>query len=904
VSVEPGTRLGPYEITAKLGEGGMGEVYRATDTKLRREVAIKVLPPEFTEDRERLSRFQREAQLLAQLHHPNIASIFGLEESGGVRALVLELVEGPTLAERLESGEVTLAESLAIALDIARALEEAHDKGIVHRDLKPQNIKASAEGRVKVLDFGLAKALDPVGSASTPGAGAELAQSPTLTLGGTQMGVILGTAAYMAPEQAKGAAVDKRADIWAFGVVLYEMLAGRLLFGGDSVPEILAGVLKNEIDFGALPAATPPAIRRLLRRCLERNPKNRLHDIADARIVLEEVASGRADEASALAEPPAVAAPPRSSISRIAPWLAGFALGAMAITIVDRTLLRPATVAPPTLTSLTYSGKDVAPAASPDGKTIAFTSTRDGRSRIWLKQLATGEEVALTSGPSDASPTFSPDGNSLLFLRGAAPPFALYRVSSVGGEPRRIADGVASFAAWSPDGRRIALTRSSTVSGLPDILVTLAADGSEERELARTTDVNLYLLRWAPDGRSISVWAQLRTNFAAQQSILEFDASTGARRTIYQPGGGVVLNGWAWTGPDAILVAEAITQSGRGGSRLLRVDRRTGRAVPLVSIRQPSTALDVVRSGSVVMDQVATTQNLAGLSIVSESSASGSGGEPWRWLTRGANVDRQPSFSPDGRRVVFNSDRSGNLDLWELELASGAVRPLTISAADDWDPAYTPDGKHLLWSSNRSGNYEIWMAASDGSGAHQLTADGVDAENPTATPDGQTIVYISANPAHIGVWKIHADGTGAERVVAGTATVTDLSPDGRWVSFVDLDRNRLCVVALADGARIADLELPTNVFSILQVGRSRWIPGTSILVWLETDPRTSSTRLFAQEIVPGRDTTSTRRILVEGTADETPESFTLSPDGRTLLLSVAQPRSELLLVEGLPGVTR
>jgi dipeptidyl aminopeptidase/acylaminoacyl peptidase len=196
------------------------------------------------------------------------------------------------------------------------------------------------------------------------------------------------------------------------------------------------------------------------------------------------------------------------------------------------------------------------------------------------------------------------------------------------------------------------------------------------------------------------------------------------------------------------------------------------------------------------------------------------------------------------------------------------------------------------------------MAASDGSGARQLTKDGVDAENPTATPDGKTIVYISANPAHNGAWRIRADGTGAEQVVAGTMTITDLSPDGRWISFVDLDRNRLCVVALADGARIADIELPTNVFTILQVGRSRWIPGTSTLVWLETDPRNSSARLFAQEIVPGRDTTSTRRSLVAGTADETPESFAISPDGRTLLLSVAQPRSELLLVEGLPGVTR
>ena len=286
MSLAPGIRLGPYEITAKLGEGGMGEVYRATDTKLRRDVAIKVLPSAFTEDKERLARFEREAQLLAQLHHPNIASIFGLEESSGVRALVMELVEGPTLAERLENGPLPLDESLSVARQIAEALEEAHEKGIVHRDLKPQNIKASREGKVKVLDFGLAKALDPMSSSSA--SASQLAQSPTLTFGATQMGVILGTAAYMSPEQAKGLAVDKRADIWAFGVVLFEMLTGRRLFAGDSVTETLAAVLTREIDWKALPATTPPALRRLLERCLDRDVKQRLRDIGEARVTLEE----------------------------------------------------------------------------------------------------------------------------------------------------------------------------------------------------------------------------------------------------------------------------------------------------------------------------------------------------------------------------------------------------------------------------------------------------------------------------------------------------------------------------------------------------------------------------------------------------------------------------------------
>ena len=347
-----GTRLGPYEITGKLGAGGMGEVYRATDTKLKREVAIKVLPEAFTQDREHLARFEREAQLLAQLHHPNIASIFGLEESAPstgsgqapsassgqavVRALVMELVEGPTLAERLESGPLPLDESLSIARQIAEALEEAHEKGIVHRDLKPANVKLTTDGRVKVLDFGLAKALDPGGaSASSPSL---LSNSPTLAQGATQMGMILGTAAYMAPEQAAGAAVDRRADIWSFGVVLYEMLAGRRLFEGETVSHVLAGVLKDTPDFSALPAGTPKRITNLLRRCLRKKARERLQAIGDARVVIEEVLAdphrSDPDERDAAGSATAAAAASAASLaaaraSRLA-WAvaaAGFAAG-------------------------------------------------------------------------------------------------------------------------------------------------------------------------------------------------------------------------------------------------------------------------------------------------------------------------------------------------------------------------------------------------------------------------------------------------------------------------------------------------------------------------------------------------------------------------------------------------
>ena len=908
MGLSSGSRLGSYEITAPLGEGGMGVVYRATDSKLKREVAIKVLPEAFAADAERLARFEREAQLLAQLQHPNIASIYGLEESNGVRALVMELVEGEDLAERLKRGPLPIDEALSVARQIAEALEAAHERGIVHRDLKPANVKVTPDGKVKVLDFGLAKAMDPPpGSASA----ADLARSPTLmnsptmtAVRGTQVGVILGTAAYMSPEQARAGAVDKRADIWALGVVLHEMLTGRSLFAADTVSDTLAGVLKNEIDFAALPAGIPAALRHLLRRCLERSLRNRLHDVADARIVFDDLLAGRVEPG----EEPAGKADAAAQRSRSwpSPWAvlgAGFVLGVLGATLLGHTVFAPAPVEPPTLVSLTYSGKDTGPSASPDGKTIAFTSSRDGRSRIWLKQLATGEEVALTAGPSDSTPRFSPDGSTLIFLRGSAAPYGLFRVPTVGGEPRRIADGLASEPSWAPDGRRIAITRASVPSGVPDTLLTVSADGDDERKVTLLTDAVLLDVRWSPDGLSIGALTNLRTNFAAQQSIVAFDAASGKRQLLYQPAPGTLFGGWAWTGAGDLVVSEATTQSGRGGSRLRLVPRNGAPPETLLSLQKPPGRLDVAGPGRVVIEQRSPIQNFAEWPL-DPNGATGASGTPPRWWTRGASVDRQPVFSPDGTRLAFNSDRGGNLDIWELELSTGAVRRLTVAAGDDWDPAYTRDGQHVLWSSNRSGSFEVWIAENDGGRARRVTDDGVDAENPTATLDGAWIVYVSANPAKSGVWKIRPDGTEAQLVVAGTLAVPELSPDGLWFSYIDTGNNLLRVVALSDGSDVATIGLPPVPLGLLTLGRSRWIPGSSTLVWVDYDSESGATRLVSQEIVPGRDTNATRRTLLVGSPDSVLESFGISPDRTRLLVSVDQSRSDLLLVDGLRGVAR
>jgi len=452
-----GTRLGPYEINAKLGEGGMGEVYRATDTKLHRDVAIKLLPAAFTEDKERLQRFEREAQLLAQLNHPNIAGIHGLEESGATKALVMELVEGPTLADRLEQGSLSMEESLSIARQIAEALEEAHEKGIVHRDLKPQNIKASREGKVKVLDFGLAKAMDPLGAASGAPSGSQLAASPTLTLGATVQGVILGTAAYMSPEQAKGLPVDKRADIWAFGVVLYEMLTGARLFAADTVPETLAGVLKNEIDLSELPAEVPPAIRRLLRRCLERRPRQRLHDIADARLVIEDAISGEGRDEGG---PVSVGTGRERVAWAVAGLLAVIALGT-ALWAIRKSGEAPAT---PKFSQLTFAAQFISNARfAADGRTVVFSAAPE-RSRSELFARYSEDPQARRLGKGDLQLLSVSSTGELAVLTGTRYQGhntylgTLARMPLAEASPRQMLDDV-SDADWSPDGSELAVIR-------------------------------------------------------------------------------------------------------------------------------------------------------------------------------------------------------------------------------------------------------------------------------------------------------------------------------------------------------------------------------------------------------------------------------------------------------------
>ncbi|MGO9258276.1 MAG: protein kinase domain-containing protein [Bryobacteraceae bacterium] len=435
-----GTRLGPYEIIGPLGAGGMGEVYRAHDSRLNRDVAIKTLPAAFFDDADRLARLRREAQALAALNHPNIAAIYGIEEDRGVRALVMELVEGPTLAERIgpaggHPGRIPLEEALDIVRQMADALEAAHEKGIIHRDLKPANVKVTPEGRVKVLDFGLAKAFD-----AEPASGGDRTASPTLTLEATRAGVILGTAGYMSPEQARGKPVDKRADIWSFGVVLYEMLTGCIAFEGETVSDTLAAVLRAEIDWKRLPAGTPPNVRKLLQRCLEREPRKRLRDIGDARLELD------------AAEEPVAASPPPARQGRSwLPWAAaaiGIGAGAGGGWGIWHT--SPAPLRPVVRWSYTQKETFGLPALSRDGTRLVFAELTGNTFRLVLRMLDQTESKPLPGGEGGVLPVFSPDGQWIAFL--GYPEATVKKIPVTGGTPITLAEKVIGRPDWGENG--------------------------------------------------------------------------------------------------------------------------------------------------------------------------------------------------------------------------------------------------------------------------------------------------------------------------------------------------------------------------------------------------------------------------------------------------------------------
>jgi serine/threonine-protein kinase len=798
VTLTPGTRLGPYEVTALIGVGGMGEVYRATDTNLGRQVAIKVLPEAFAHDPDRLARFEREAKTLASLNHPNIAQIHGLEKSAGMTALVMELVEGPTLADRIAHGSIPIDEALPIAKQIAEALEAAHEQGIIHRDLKPANIKVRPDGTVKVLDFGLAKAMDLPGAMSSG-----VSQAPTITTPAmmTGVGMILGTAAYMSPEQARGKPVDKRTDIWAFGCVLFEMLTGTRAFAGDDVQETFVAIMRDGPEWTRLPAALSPAIGTYLRRCVQKDPRQRVQAIGDVRLALE-----GAFEAAVPWPAESPTAPPLRVWQR--PWVASLVVTLVAVVsgLVVWGVVRPAPPAPrlarfevPMAVSetLALAGSDHDLAISPDGSHVVYRVASAGRSILAVRGI--DELTARPLQGTDNSvyaPFISPDGAWVGFSDESDG--TLKRVSILGGRPVRISvtgaggAGIAG-ASWGEDGTIVFGTGSS--GGLQRV----AATGGQPEELTKLTPGQTQHA-WPdilPGGRAVLFTILSGGIENAQVAVL--DLETGQQKVLL-PGG--IYPRYSSTGH--IVYAT-------GG---------TLRAVPFDVKR-----LEVTGTAVAILDRVITKDSgAADFALALDGSLVYLSGEVGIIERRLVWVDRMgreeplaapartylyPRISPDGTRVALEV-RDQAADIWTWDFMRQTMTRLTFDPAVDQYPVWSADGRRLIFASGRVGATNLFWQAADGTGAVARLTESPNTQYPTAiTPDGTRVVFTeTASPTGPDVMLMsleppppstglgRGETTEPQRARPLVQTMfnernAEIDPKGRWLAYESSESGRL-----------------------------------------------------------------------------------------------------------------
>ena len=746
----------------------MGDVYQATDTKLGRSVAIKLLHDEVADDAERVARFEREARVLAALNHRNIAAIYGFEQAADRNFLVMELVEGETLLERIRKGPIPVDEAIAFAIQIAEALEAAHDreKGIIHRDLKPANIKITPDGVVKVLDFGLAKAFegDPLHS--------DLSNSPTMASpGATVAGVILGTAAYMSPEQAKGRMVDRRSDIFAFGCVLYEMLVGQPAFQGEHLTEILGRVVAVDPDWTRLPATTPTSVRRLLHRALVKDPRHRLSDIRDARLELEE----------GLREPSLPQAAVVSVRASRLPWFVA-AVTSMAAVVFGAIALRPVET-PPEIrleiqTPTTFAPNELA--ISPDGRQTVFVASGDGPQRLWVRTLDSVESRPLAGTDGADFPFWSPDSRSVGFFSTGK----MYRVDVSGGTPQALAAAPLGFGgSWSADGTIL----FATLFNGP--LFRVAASGGDAvavTKVAPPLQIAHRFPQFLPDNQHFLFYV------------------VGAPDTS-----GIYLGSLDGTDPHRLAAADS-------PAAFLRPDF-------VVFVRQQSLVawrLDV--KGFTLIDSPVTVAAVPGSSInnaaaISVSSdgriayrSGGPGirhlawydrsGKPLGVATESDDSMVNPELSPDNRMVAFQRNVQNNTDLWLKDLVSGGLTRLTFDAASDSFPLWTADGSRLVFNSNRTGKYDLYQRVADGSQADELLLDTPYLKLPQdASRDGRFLLYFEINPkTGRDLWALPLRGGGQPLLVANTPYDErggQFSPDGRWVAYETNESGRSEIVA-------------------------------------------------------------------------------------------------------------
>jgi Tol biopolymer transport system component/tRNA A-37 threonylcarbamoyl transferase component Bud32 len=790
----PGTKLGPYEISSSLGAGGMGEVYLAQDTRLGRSVAIKILPDQFSSDIQRMARFDREAKLLASLNHPHIAAIYGLEESNGARALVMEFVEGPTLAERIKRGPLPLDEALPIAKQVAEALEYAHERNIIHRDLKPSNVKITPDGAAKVLDFGLAKALEDDISA------VDISTSPTLSHAATQAGILLGTAAYMSPEQARGKKVDRRADIWSFGAVLYEMLTGKPAFIGETISDTLAAVIRGEPDWSALPGNLPPPIVGLLRRCLTKDPRQRLRDIGEARITIERVLSGAAEET---AWPFAATREPETRWRGALPWAVAAIAVACAIgfgTIYWRDshpespqVMQLSLSLPEPLATVFDPNPGSPFAISPDGSQIVFVAAVAGKpQQLYLRPFDQQAGTPVPGTENATQPFFSPDGQSVGFFAQGK----MRKVSLHGGPSVLLGEApVPHGASWAADDTIIyapnfgsGLLRISAAGGNPQILTK---SNQKDQEISH---------RWPqvlPGGKDVLFTIQVGSGSSYDDArIAVLSLETGKWRTLLTGGSYA-----RYVPPGHIVYA-------RAGSLiavpfdLSRMEVR-GAPVPV----QEGVVTTVLTSGGAEYD--VTPSGLL-------AYVPGTAKAPVRslvWVDRTGNaktlpapprVYNAPHLSPDGKElaVVINDD--GDLAVWIYEFARNTLTRLTFGPGISSSPVWTPDGRRIIYNKRTTtGSPSFYWKLADGSGKEEALS-GREFDDPgvapiVASPDGKTLLFVTHNAAgEQAIEALSLDGSYKVQPFLQSSFNLNgprFSPDGRWVAYMtdESGRREVCV---------------------------------------------------------------------------------------------------------------
>ena len=770
MSLSVGDRLGPYEILALIGAGGMGEVYRARDTQLKRDVALKILPDALAQDADRMARFQREAEVLASLNHPNIATIYGVEE----RALVMEFVDGESL-----HGPLSVDEASKIALQIAEALEYAHEKGVIHRDLKPANIKITPAGSVKLLDFGLAKAFTT--DREMP---AHSANSPTLTIGATEVGVILGTAAYMSPEQASGKTVDKRSDIWSYGVVAWEILTGKQLFNGETISHTLADVLRAPIDFGKLPEKTPAPIRTLLERCLDRNARNRLRDIGEARIAIQAYLANPRAGADTDRAPRSISRSARGS--RLVAWILVGLLFVIAAVFFALWFVRPPaprlvshfTIDAPQDTS--FANQYLATAVSPNGRYVVFGANSNlSNPLLWLRELDSLEMRPLPGTEGANMPFWSPDSKSIAFLA----EYKIKRLDLQGGAPLTLCDtpgirGAGVGGTWNRDGVILVggtkgLYRIPASGGQP-LLVTKADPTHKETEHGYP--------QFLPDGKRFLFFVQsgdpgIEGIYAASLDHPE------TRVQILKTNAKAIYVQSIVAGPGHLLWVRERTLFAQGFApgklRLLGEPEAVTQDISINAIRRAAfwaseTGVLVYRTGG------ATSYRMAWFNR--DGKAAGQ-------LETAANAGGSLRLSPDSNRLAFSRNGGGtSVNMWLLEFSRSVFTRLTFSASSDWGPAWSPDGRQIAFSSDRTGVLQIYRKDAGGGGQEeQLTSGPNDKRVTDWSRDGKYLLYSQDDATGSpDLWALALEGDRKPIPLLRTRFAEvkgQFSPDGKWIAY-------------------------------------------------------------------------------------------------------------------------